>query len=124
MEFRRRNAHPNGCLIPCERIRSWQSYPARPLSLTGASRGTGRSSALAFAREEAQVLSHYGRGKAEAEAVVAEIRSAGGSAEAVGADLAVPDGAHTLARQVGPLVGDRLDSLIANAGVSKAATIE
>ena len=92
--------------------------------VTGASRGIGRASALALAQAGAQVLVHYGRGAKEAEAVVAEIRKAGGRADAVAADLAVPDGPHKLAKQVRAIVGDRLDILIANAGISKAATIE
>ncbi|HEV7448519.1 MAG TPA: SDR family oxidoreductase, partial [Steroidobacteraceae bacterium] len=33
-------------------------------------------------------------------------------------------GAHTLAKQVRAIVGDRLDILVANAGISKSATIE
>jgi NAD(P)-dependent dehydrogenase (short-subunit alcohol dehydrogenase family) len=92
--------------------------------VTGASRGIGRASALALARAGAQVLVHYGRGAAEAEGVVDEIRKAGGRADAIAADLAAPDGAHKLAKQVRSIVGDRLDILVANAGVSKAATIE
>ncbi len=92
--------------------------------VTGASRGIGRASAVALAQAGAQVLVHYGRGKAEAEAVVAEIRNAGGRAEAVASDLAAPDGAHNLAGQVRAIVGDRLDVLVANAGVSKSANIE
>src|SRR5258705_526961 len=92
--------------------------------VTGASRGIGRASALALAKAGAQVVVHYGSGAREAEGVVAEIRKAGGRADAVGADLSAPDGAHKLARQVRALVGDRLDILVANAGISKAATIE
>jgi 3-oxoacyl-[acyl-carrier protein] reductase len=92
--------------------------------VTGASRGIGRASALALARLGAQVLIHYGRSKAEAEAAAKEIRDAGGRADIVAADLAAADGAHALARQVRAIVGDRLDILVANAGVSKAATIE
>lgn len=92
--------------------------------VTGASRGMGRASAMALAKGGAQVMVHYGRGKAEAEAVVAGIRKAGGRAEAVTADLAAPDGAHKLAKQVRTIVGDRLDILVANAGISKAASIE
>jgi 3-oxoacyl-[acyl-carrier protein] reductase len=92
--------------------------------VTGASRGIGRASALALAAAGAQVLVHYGRGASEAEAVVAEIRKAGGRADAVTADLATADGAHKLARQTRAIIGDRLDILVANAGVSKAATIE
>ena len=44
--------------------------------------------------------------------------------DAIAADLSAPDGAHKLARQVRAVVGDRLDILVANAGISKAATIE
>jgi 3-oxoacyl-[acyl-carrier protein] reductase len=92
--------------------------------VTGASRGMGRASALALAAAGAQVLVHYGRGAQEAEAVVAEIRRAGGRADKVAADLRAPDAAHTLAKQVRGTIGDRLDILVANAGVSKSATIE
>jgi 3-oxoacyl-[acyl-carrier protein] reductase len=72
----------------------------------------------------AQVLVHYSSGVKEAEAVVAEIRKAGGRADAVVADLSAPEGAHKLAKQVRAVVGDRLDILVANAGISKSATIE
>jgi 3-oxoacyl-[acyl-carrier protein] reductase len=92
--------------------------------VTGASRGIGRASALALAKAGAQVLVHYGTGAAEAEAVVAEIRKSGGRAEKLGADLSAADGPHALAKAVRGIVGDRLDILVANAGVSKAAGIE
>jgi NAD(P)-dependent dehydrogenase (short-subunit alcohol dehydrogenase family) len=92
--------------------------------VTGASRGLGRASALALARSGAQVLIHYGRGEKEAEAVVAEIRQAGGRADKVAADLRAPNAPHTLAKLVRSIIGDRLDILVANAGVSKSATIE
>jgi 3-oxoacyl-[acyl-carrier protein] reductase len=91
---------------------------------TGASRGIGRASALALAKAGAQVLVHYGRGKEEAEAVVQEIRKAGGRADALSADLSRLDGPQTLAGKVRAIVGDRLDILVSNAGISKAATIE
>jgi 3-oxoacyl-[acyl-carrier protein] reductase len=92
--------------------------------VTGASRGIGRAGALALARAGAQVLVHYGSSEKEADAVVAEIRKAGGRAEKVSADLRQADGPHALARQVRAIVGDRLDILVANAGISKAASIE
>jgi 3-oxoacyl-[acyl-carrier protein] reductase len=92
--------------------------------VTGASRGIGRASALALASRGAQVLVHYSSGAKEAEAVVAEIRKAGGRADAVAADLSEADGPHRLAAQVRAIVGDRLDILVANAGVAKAAVIE
>src|ERR1700716_306717 len=92
--------------------------------VTGASRGIGRATALALAKAGAQVLIHYSRGAQEAESVVADIRRAGGRAEAIATDLAEPDGPHKLAKHVRSIVGDRLDILVANAGISKSATIE
>jgi 3-oxoacyl-[acyl-carrier protein] reductase len=92
--------------------------------VTGASRGIGRASALALARLGAQVLVHYGSGAREAAEVVAEIRKAGGKADAIAADLAAADGPSKLAQQVRAIVGDRLDILVANAGVAKSASIE
>jgi 3-oxoacyl-[acyl-carrier protein] reductase len=92
--------------------------------VTGASRGLGRAAALALGKAGACVLVHYAHGAKEADAVVAEIRKAGGRAESVAADLAAPDGAHKLAEQARRIIGERLDVLVANAGVSKSATIE
>jgi 3-oxoacyl-[acyl-carrier protein] reductase len=92
--------------------------------VTGASRGIGRATALALAKAGAQVVVHYGRGAKEAEAVVAEIQRSGGRAEALSADLAAPEGPAKLAGQVRRVVGDRLDVLVANAGVSKSLTLE
>ena len=92
--------------------------------VTGASRGIGRASAVALARAGAQVLIHYGTGAKEAESVVAEIRAGGGRADAVAADLSLPEGPHALAKQVRTIIGDRLDILVANAGISRPASIE
>jgi 3-oxoacyl-[acyl-carrier protein] reductase len=91
--------------------------------VTGASRGIGRATALALARSGANVLVHYGRSAAEAESVVAAIQAEGGRANAVSADLGTPDGASLLAQKVRSIVGDRLDVLVLNAGVSKSARI-
>jgi NAD(P)-dependent dehydrogenase (short-subunit alcohol dehydrogenase family) len=92
--------------------------------VTGASRGIGRAAALALADAGAQVLVHYGKSAADADAVVDQIRAAGGRAQAIGADLSVPEGPIDLARQVRAIAGERLDILVANAGIAKAASIE
>jgi 3-oxoacyl-[acyl-carrier protein] reductase len=92
--------------------------------VTGASRGIGRATAQALANAGARVIVHYGRAAAEAAALVAEIRAAGGRADAVNADLSTPEGAATLAAEVRALVGERLDIFVSNAGISKAAAIE
>src|SRR5260370_9455158 len=89
----------------------------------GASRGIGRGDALALARAGAHVLVHYGRSAQEAESLVDEIQTKGGRANAISVDLGTPDGASLLAKQVRSIVGDRLDVLVLNAGISKAARI-
>ena len=91
--------------------------------VTGASRGIGRATALALAETGAHVLVHYGRSAQEAESLVSEIQTKGGSANAISADLGTPNGAALLAEQVRSIVGDRLDVLVLNAGISKAARI-
>jgi 3-oxoacyl-[acyl-carrier protein] reductase len=91
--------------------------------VTGASRGIGRAIAIALGRAGAHVLAHYGRSTQEAEFLVAEIRANGGRADAISADLATPEGAVILAKETQSIVGDRLDVLVLNAGVSKAARI-
>ena len=91
--------------------------------VTGASRGIGRATAAALARAGAHVLVHYGRSALEAESLVSEIQTEGGIAHAISADLGTPDGAARLAKQVRSIVGDRLDVLVLNAGISKAARL-
>ena len=91
--------------------------------VTGASRGIGRATAIALAEAGAHVIVHYGRSKQEAESLVAEIQRKGGRADAMSADLTAPEGAALLAKQARAIVGDRLDVLVLNAGVSKLARL-
>ena len=55
--------------------------------ITGSSRGIGRATALAFAREGADVVVNYLRSKDEAEEVVGEITNLGRKAMAIKADV-------------------------------------
>jgi 3-oxoacyl-[acyl-carrier protein] reductase len=91
--------------------------------VTGASRGIGRATASVLANAGAHVLVHYGHSAPDAESIVADIRSKGGHADPIRADLRTPDGATLLAKEVRSIVGERLDVLVSNAGISKAATI-
>jgi len=90
--------------------------------VTGASRGIGRATALALAEQGTHVLVHYGRSAKEAESLVSDIQTKGGSANAISTDLGIPSGAEKLAKQVRSIV-DRLDVLVLNAGISKAALV-
>lgn len=97
---------------------------SRTALVTGASRGIGRATARALARAGARVFVHYGNSAKDADSLVAEIRKAGGRADAVGADLSAPDGPHKLAAEIGKLVVGPLDILVANAGIAVPASIE
>jgi NAD(P)-dependent dehydrogenase (short-subunit alcohol dehydrogenase family) len=92
--------------------------------VTGASRGIGRATASALASAGAHVLVHYGRSAQDAESLVAGIRSKAGRANAIRADLGTPEGPTLLAKEVRSIVGERLDVLVSNAGISKAGTIK
>jgi 3-oxoacyl-[acyl-carrier protein] reductase len=60
--------------------------------VTGSSRGIGAAIAIRLAAEGASVIVNYAASPARAEAVVSEIRKAGGYAEAVQADLSTVEG--------------------------------
>lgn len=100
------------------------SLKGKTALVTGASRGIGRATASALAEAGAHVLVHYGRSAQEAESLVAGIHSKGGHADVIRADLGTPEGATLLAKEVSSIVGERLDVLVSNAGISKAATLK
>jgi 3-oxoacyl-[acyl-carrier protein] reductase len=88
---------------------------SRVALVTGASRGIGRAVALRLAGEGAAVAVNYNSHPAEAEEVVDEIRSGGGKAAALQADVAdkaaVDRMVKDTAEQLGPI-----DILVNNAG--------
>jgi NAD(P)-dependent dehydrogenase (short-subunit alcohol dehydrogenase family) len=69
------------------------------------------------------VLVHYGRAASEADTVINQIKSDGGRAHAIAGDLATAEGPEKLAFDVRRIVEDRLDVLVANAGISKLSLI-
>jgi 3-oxoacyl-[acyl-carrier protein] reductase len=83
--------------------------------VTGASTGIGAAVARGFAACGAEVGVHYGRNRAEAEAVVAALRAGGGRARAFGADLTDPGARENLVNEVLDRFGG-LDILVNNAG--------
>jgi NAD(P)-dependent dehydrogenase (short-subunit alcohol dehydrogenase family) len=84
--------------------------------VTGATSGIGRAAAVLLARRGAHVLVS-GRDAERGDAVVAEIRAAGGKADFVAADLADAASVRALARRAVELGGGHVDILVNNAGV-------
>jgi 3-oxoacyl-[acyl-carrier protein] reductase len=82
--------------------------------VTGASTGIGAAVAQGFGRCGARVAVHYNRSRAEAEAVAAAVRAAGGEARTVQGDVASGPEAERIVEQT--LAGFGLDILVNNAG--------
>jgi 3-oxoacyl-(acyl-carrier-protein) reductase len=90
--------------------------------VTGASRGIGRSIALALAREGASVAVNYRSGERSARAVAREIEELGGRAFLVKADVSDMAQAREMVEVVKVALG-RLDILVNNAGVTRDRTL-
>ncbi len=85
--------------------------------VTGGSRGIGRAIALALAECGAAVAVNFRTRAEEADAVVQQIRSAGGRAIAVRADVSVAADVSDLAERAKRELG-RIDILVNNAGIA------
>ncbi len=89
--------------------------------VTGASRGIGAAIAQRLAADGAEVVLHYGSGRAEAEGVATALRDAGHKAHLLQADLAAADGGQQLVQRLAALQLPRIDILINHAGVALVA---
>lgn len=86
--------------------------------VTGASRGIGSEIAKTFAREGAFVIVNYNGSKERAEAVVEEIRAAGGRALAYGCSVADYAACEEMIKSIIKDYG-RIDILVNNAGITR-----
>ena len=85
--------------------------------VTGAGTGIGRAIAETFAKEGAKIAVNYSRSREAAEEVVEGIRSSGGTAISIGADVAQDSEVRAMIERIDREFG-RLDVLVNNAGWS------
>ncbi len=84
--------------------------------VTGASRGIGRTCAIALASEGTSIAVNYIKSDAKARAVVEEIRSAGGDAFAIKADVSDIAQVRKMRAAIAKKYGE-VDILVNNAGI-------
>jgi 3-oxoacyl-[acyl-carrier protein] reductase len=84
--------------------------------ITGGSRGIGKAICLKYAHEGAHVAVNYSKGAAEAEAVVAEIKTMGRKALAIQADVSQRNQVKKMVSETIRMFG-KIDILVNNAGI-------
>ena len=92
-----------------------EDLEGRVVLITGASTGIGAAAARAFGANGARVAVHYNSSRDQAEAVVADIRAAGGQAMAVRGDVTSSAACREIVSTTIGAMG-RLDVLVNNAG--------
>jgi len=100
-----------------------QRLAGKTAIVTGASRGIGLAIARRFAAEGASVVVNHVSKAPEAEAVVADIRAAGGTAEAIRADVSSSADVAALVAATLDRFG-RIDILVNNAGIMITEDLE
>jgi 3-oxoacyl-[acyl-carrier protein] reductase len=90
--------------------------------VTGSSRGVGRSVALAYAAEGADVLINYTSSEGPAQAVVEQIKGMGRRSVAVKADVASRSDVEAMVSAAKETFG-RVDIVVNNAGFTRPAMI-
>jgi pteridine reductase len=91
--------------------------------VTGGAVRVGRAIASALAEDGYRLVIHYNSSSGPADELVEEIRSRGGEAVAIGADLADPDAVRRLAREAVDAFGG-IDLLVNNASVFPPEKLE
>lgn len=95
-----------------------QTLEGRTAVVTGGSRGIGKAIALELAKRGAKVAVNYVRSAKDADHVVDEIKSMGGEAIAIQADISDFEQAGNLIKTVAEKFG-KIDILVNNAGITR-----
>jgi 3-oxoacyl-[acyl-carrier protein] reductase len=91
--------------------------------ITGASRGIGAQTAKQLAAQGFRVLINYHQSTDKANALVSEIKAAGGQADAIQADMSEPTQITELFKKAHAAAG-HIDILVNNAGIIEMAGME
>lgn len=91
-------------------------FKGKIVLVTGSSRGIGRATAMAFAKEGANVVVNYVKNKTAGNNVVAEIKKLGVDAVAIQADVANEDDVQRMIDEIVKHFGE-IDVLVNNAGI-------
>jgi len=91
-----------------------EAFAGKGVLVTGASRGIGRATALAFAQHGATVVINYRADEAGANETLAQLQQAGGSGYVIQADVADPDAVERMVLHAKGLVSS-IDVLVNNA---------
>ena len=91
-----------------------QLLEGKVVLVTGASRGIGAATARVLASHGASVAVNYSLSPEKAEAVVAEIKSDGGNALAVGGDVTIEESTHAMIEAIVTQLGG-IDGIVNNA---------
>ena len=95
-----------------------KEFEGRTALVTGGSRGIGRATCLALAREGARVAVNYATNEQAAARTVADIEDLGAEAMMVAADVSQPDAVATMVESVERGLGP-VDLLVTSAGIAK-----
>ncbi len=86
--------------------------------VTGASRGIGKAIAISLGSEGAEVVINYANSPSKAEEVVSQIKSSGGSAYSIQANISDESSVNDLIKTVLEKSG-KIDVLVNNAGITR-----
>jgi len=112
----------DGAQVHIGLVSKGETLMAKTAIITGASRGIGRTIAKRLASDGFSVVVNYASSAGQADAVVAEIKAAGGQALAIRADVSNPADVESLFEQTLKAFGS-IDVVVNNSGIMPLSPI-